>query len=146
MAAVERTKAGIASGVINASRQVGGALGIAILGGIGTTLAASMWADRISGLPPQLHSAAERLVPLVQGGQGKQILAITHSQAAQTAALESFVHGVEWALRTGAGLTFAAALVAGFGLAHMKAQADPEAPAGEGAAQASETSHAVVET
>jgi EmrB/QacA subfamily drug resistance transporter len=145
MAAVDRSKAGIASGVINASRQVGGALGIAVLGGIGTTLAADMWADRTANLPPRLHAAAERLVPLVQGGQGKQILAITHSQAAESAALESFVHGVEWALRTGAGLTFAAALVAGFGLAHMKAQAAPEAPAGEGA-QASETSHAVVET
>jgi len=103
-----------------------------------------MWTDRISGLPPQLQSAAERLTPLVQGGQGKQILAITHSQTAQTAALESFVHGVEWALRAGAGLTFAAALVAGIGLAHMKAPAAAEAPAGEGA-EAAEASPAIVE-
>jgi EmrB/QacA subfamily drug resistance transporter len=144
MAAVDRTKAGIASGVINASRQVGGALGIAVLGGIGTTLAADMWADRIANLPPRLHAEAERLVPLVQGGQGKQILAITHNRVAQANALESFVHGVEWALRTGAVLTLAAALVAGFGLAHMKARAGDEAPAGEGA-EASEAPPAVVE-
>jgi EmrB/QacA subfamily drug resistance transporter len=144
MAAVDRTKAGIASGVINASRQVGGALGIAVLGGIGTTLAADMWADRIANLPPHLHAAAERLVPLVQGGQGKQILAITHNPVAQANALESFVHGVEWALRTGAGLTLVAALVAAFGLKHMRAPASAEAPAGEGEGSA-EAPPAVVE-
>jgi MFS family permease len=145
MAAVERTKAGIASGVINASRQVGGALGIAVLGGIGTTLAADAWASRIAGLPPGLHAAAERLTPLVQGGQGKAILAITHSQTAQANALESFVHGVNWALRAGAGLTLAAALVAGIGLAHMKVRAVDEAPAGEGEGEGAETPPAVVE-
>jgi EmrB/QacA subfamily drug resistance transporter len=144
MAAVDRTKAGIASGVINASRQVGGALGIAVLGGIGTTLAADMWADRIANLSPRLHAEAERLVPLVQGGQGKQILAITHNRVAQSNALESFVHGVEWALRTGAGLTLVAAFVAGFGLAHMTTPAEAEAPAGD-PGEASEASPAVVE-
>ena len=143
MAAVDRTKAGIASGVINASRQVGGALGIAVLGGIGTTLAASSWADRISGLPPALHAQAEQLVPLVQGGQGKQILAITHSQTAQANALEAFVHGVDRALLTGAGLTFAAALVAMIGLRHLRLGAD-EAPAGQ-SAEAAEAPPAVVE-
>jgi EmrB/QacA subfamily drug resistance transporter len=143
MAAVDRTKAGIASGVINASRQVGGALGIAVLGGIGTTLAASSWADRISGLPPALHAQAEQLVPLVQGGQGKQILAITHSQTAQANALEAFVHGVDRALLTGAGLTFAAALVAMIGLRHLRPAAD-EAPAGQ-SAEAAEPPPAVVE-
>jgi EmrB/QacA subfamily drug resistance transporter len=143
MAAVDRTKAGIASGVINASRQVGGALGIAVLGGIGTTLAASAWADRISGLPPALHAQAERLVPLVQGGQGKQILAITHNPTAQADALEAFVHGVDRAFLTGAGLTFAAALVAMIGLRNLRLAAD-EAPAGQGA-EAAEAPPAVVE-
>ena len=143
MAAVDRTKAGIASGVINASRQVGGALGIAVLGGIGTTLAASAWADRISGLPPALHAQAERLVPLVQGGQGKQILAITHNPTAQADALEAFVHGVDRAFLTGAGLTFAAALVAMIGLRNLRPAAD-EAPAGQGA-EAAEATPAVVE-
>jgi EmrB/QacA subfamily drug resistance transporter len=145
MAAVERTKAGIASGVINASRQVGGALGIAVLGGIGTTLAASSWSDRISTLPSPLHAQAEKLVPLVQGGQGKQILAITHSQTATSNALEAFVHGVNGALLTGAALTFAAALVACFGLAHMRVQVAPQgAPEGEGP-EAAEQPPAVVE-
>jgi EmrB/QacA subfamily drug resistance transporter len=146
MAAVERTKAGIASGVINASRQVGGALGIAVLGGIGTTLAASSWSDRIAGLPAPLHAQAERLVPLVQGGQGKQILAITHSQTATADALGAFVHGVDAAFLAGGALTFAAALVACFGLAHMRVTAAPQgAPDGGEGSEAAEQPPAVVE-
>jgi EmrB/QacA subfamily drug resistance transporter len=147
MAAVERTKAGIASGVINASRQVGGALGIAVLGGIGTTLAANQWAASIAGLPPALHAKAEQLIPLVQGGQGKQILAITGNPTAETEALKAFVHGVDRAFLTGAGLTFIAALVAMIGLAHLRPQtAEAEGggqPAPEG--EAAEAPPAVVE-
>jgi len=89
---------------------------------IGTTLAANQWASKISALPPALHAQAERLTPLVQGGQGKQILAITGNRTAETEALKAFVHGVDRALLTGAGLTFAAALVAMFGLAHLRPQ------------------------
>jgi len=133
MAAVERTKAGIASGVINASRQVGGALGIAVLGGIGTTLAANSWSDKISGLSPSLHAQAESLVPLVQGGQGAKILSITQSPVAETNALAAFVHGVDGALLTGAGLTFAAALVAMFGLRNLGARTSDAPEAAESA-------------
>jgi EmrB/QacA subfamily drug resistance transporter len=133
MAAVERTKAGIASGVINASRQVGGALGIAVLGGIGTTLAANSWSDKISGLSPSLHAQAESLVPLVQGGQGAKILSITQSPVAETNALEAFVHGVDGALLTGAGLTFAAALVAMFGLRNLSTRTSDAPEAAESA-------------
>jgi EmrB/QacA subfamily drug resistance transporter len=142
MAAVERTKAGIASGVINASRQVGGALGIAVLGGIGTTLAANSWSDKIAGLPPQLHAQAEQLTPLVQGGQGQKILAITHSRTASANALESFVHGVHGALLAGSVLTLAAALVALIGLRGLGTRQPSEA--GE-ASEAPDSAPAAVE-
>jgi EmrB/QacA subfamily drug resistance transporter len=145
MAAVERTKAGIASGVINASRQVGGALGIAVLGGIGTTLASSEWSSKIAGLPAPLHTQAERLLPLVQGGQGKQIQAITHNPTATADALAAFVHGVNGAFLVGGGLTLTAALVACFGLAHMGVQGAPQGSPEGGDAEAAEQPPAVVE-
>jgi hypothetical protein len=128
MGAVDRARAGIASGVVNASRQVGGALGIAMLGGIGTTLSASSWTDRISSLPTALQAHAAALTPLVQGGQGARILAITHDPAAKTAALDSFVHGVQGALLTGSALTFAAGIVALVGLRGLRVGKGGEAP------------------
>jgi hypothetical protein len=116
MGAVDHAKAGVASGVINASRQVGGALGIAVLGGIGSTLAANSWSDKIANLPPAQQAKAERLVPLVQGGRGNVIERLTGSHIAATNALDSFMHGVHAALLTAGGLTFLAAIVALVGL------------------------------
>jgi EmrB/QacA subfamily drug resistance transporter len=115
-AAVDPAKSGVASGVINASRQVGGALGIAVLGGIGTTLAANSWSDRIAGLPPALHARAEQLVPLVQGGRGALIQTQTHSPVAAADALDAFMTGVHAALMVAGSLTLAAAAVAFVGL------------------------------
>ena len=46
-------RAGIASGVVNARRQVGGALGIAIMGSVGATLTPSRFHEHVAGLPPR---------------------------------------------------------------------------------------------
>ncbi|MEP6642681.1 MAG: hypothetical protein ABJB93_12340, partial [Gaiellales bacterium] len=70
----------------------------------------------------------EALTPLVQGGQGARILAITHNPAAKTAALDSFVHGVQGALFAGAALTLAAAIVALVGLRGLRDRQGGEAP------------------
>ena len=54
MGSVEVDKAGIASGVVNATRQVGGALGIAILGSVVAKIATDDWLDKaqcFAGLP-----------------------------------------------------------------------------------------------
>ena len=84
-------------------------------------------------------------MPLVQGGQGKQILAITHNRTATANALQAFVHGVNGAFLVGGGLTLAAAFVACFGLAHMRVGAAPhDAPEGEGP-ETAEQPPAVVE-
>jgi EmrB/QacA subfamily drug resistance transporter len=121
MAAVDHTKAGIASGVINASRQVGGALGIAILGGIATTLAASNWHDKIATLPPALHARALALTGAVQGGQGAKVAAITHNPAVGHQALLSFQHGVRGAFLAGCFLLYGAAAVAFVGMRRVPA-------------------------
>ena len=135
MGAVDHAKAGVASGVVNASRQVGGALGIAVLGGIGSTLAANAWSDKIAGLPPVRHALAERLTPLVQGGRGNVIEQLTGSHVAATEALDSFMRGVHAALLTAGALTFLAAIVAFVGLRNVhvrpseESQPDPAAAA-----------------
>jgi EmrB/QacA subfamily drug resistance transporter len=115
MGAVDRAKSGIASGVVNAARQVGAALGLAILGAVGATLTSNAWSDKVSALPAGVQAQAHRLDELVIGGQGGVVGRIAGPEA-EHAALESFVHGVHGAMWVGAALTFAAAVTAYFGL------------------------------
>ena len=133
MAAVDHTRAGIASGVINASRQVGGAFGIAVLGSVGATLAANSWTDKVSVLPTALQAKADALTPLVQGGQGKLITSLTGRPAVGQAALDSFQHGVRGAFFVGACLLLVAAAVSFFGLRNLRSSqaraSESEAPA-----------------
>jgi EmrB/QacA subfamily drug resistance transporter len=51
MAAVERTKAGVASGILNMNRQLGGVFGIALLGAIFANRSHSHVASAVNGLP-----------------------------------------------------------------------------------------------
>jgi EmrB/QacA subfamily drug resistance transporter len=114
MGAVDHAKAGVASGVINASRQVGGALGVAVLGAVVAVRVSDVW----TGQP--------QAVPLVTGGQGAKIheialakgASLAQADALQAQALSSFVHGVQGAMLVGALFSFAAALTAFFGLRH----------------------------
>lgn len=58
---------GIASGILNASRQVGTCIGLAVLGSVGVGATASAWHERIAALP---NSAIGRsLTRDVAGGQ-----------------------------------------------------------------------------
>jgi hypothetical protein len=111
LAAVDHSRAGIASGVINATRQVGGALGIAIMGSVGATLTASRFHEHVAGLPPA--AGAGRLEPLVVGGRAGLIA----DPRLHHAALDSFVHGVRGAMLTASLLALAGALIALVGLA-----------------------------
>jgi EmrB/QacA subfamily drug resistance transporter len=127
MAAVDQAKAGVASGVINSSRQVGGALGVAVLGAVVATRVGSAW------------TGDAKLVPLVTGGQGHKIhdLALKGgaseqiASALQSQALQAFVHGVQGAMLVGACLAFLASMTAFFGLRHapVAAHQPSEAPA-----------------
>ena len=126
MGAIPAEKAGVASGVLNTARQVGGALGIAVLAAVATGRITARWNDLTASLPPTLHHAAGRLVPLVDGGQLNAI----HRLAGATArawASDAFMTGFRAANWTSAGLCILAALVAWFGLAQRspRAQAQP---------------------
>jgi EmrB/QacA subfamily drug resistance transporter len=130
MAAVDPRKAGVASGVVNSARQVGAAVGLAVLGAVAATLATRQWEDDLSTLSPALQARGQAAEELVIGGQGRVIGRIA-GPAAQNSALESFVHGVQGAMWVAAALTFAAALTAFFGLRGTPSprnQGSPTAP------------------
>ena len=133
MAAVDRDRSGIASGVINANRQLGGALGIAVLGSVAATLTRDAWHEGLAQLPAATRAAAEPLTGLVLGGQGGPIAALAGPQA-QAAALESFVHGVSGAMLASSALTLLAALVAFVGLRRLAPtpSVEPAAEADDG--------------
>ena len=99
---MDRAKAGVASGVINASRQVGGALGVAVLGAVVSVRVSDVWTH------------GEQFVPLVTGGQASKLPA-----PLQADATSAFVHGVQGAMLVGAVFAFAAAMTAFFGLRNV---------------------------
>ncbi len=127
MAAVDSRKTGVASGVINASRQVGGALGIAVLGSLGAGLTRSRWSDNLAALPADVQGKLGGARELVIGGQGAAVGRIAGPEA-QAAAANAFVHGVSGALLCGGALMLLAAVIAYFGLWGSKMPARQEQP------------------
>jgi EmrB/QacA subfamily drug resistance transporter len=129
MAAVDPRKAGVASGVVNSARQVGAAVGLAVLGAVAATLATRQWESDLSALPPDLQARGQAAEELVIGGQGRVIGRIA-GPAAQDSALHAFVNGVQGAMWVAAALTFAAALTAFFGLRGTPSPRHQQGPAG----------------
>jgi MFS family permease len=126
MGSVDPARAGIASGVVNSSRQVGGALGVAVLGSIAATVASSRWADNA---PAALRGQTGRLESLVVGGQSNQIGRIAGANAQLTAS-HAFVDGVTTAMTVGSALALTGAVIAFFGLRGFRPVAAPQgAPA-----------------
>ena len=101
---------GGASGLVNAARQVGTSVGLAVLGTIGVHAATTAWASRSAGVPGAAGQAQ-----YVAGGQ---ITTVTHALGAQYRpdAVAAFVSGYHLALIVAAGATLAAAAVAAVGL------------------------------
>jgi len=117
MNAVDRTKAGVASGTLSMSRMVGGTFGVAALGALVATIGRR---DLEQSLPGVSAGARERLAEGL--GSGAPLGA---SPQAVSAAQEAFVNAL------GAGLTVSAvALAAGAVLAWLLiAPGRPSGPA-----------------
>jgi DHA2 family methylenomycin A resistance protein-like MFS transporter len=107
---------GAASGVLNAARQIGSSVGLAVLGAIGVHAAVSDWQATAARFPAQVRATA-----LAQGQNvgGARIDAVTRAlgTAYRNPAAQSFVHGYHLAVGAGAACLLAAAVVAvvGFG-------------------------------
>jgi MFS transporter, DHA2 family, methylenomycin A resistance protein len=106
---------GAASGVVNSSRQIGTSVGLAVLGSLGVTAAASRWNATIHRFPGSLRAAAANQT---QNVAGAHISAVTQAlgPAYRDAAAQSFVHGYRLAVGIGAALVLAAAVTALLGL------------------------------
>ena len=93
MASLPRERAGVGSAVLNTVRQVGGALGVAVLGSV----LAAVYRDRIgdlSGLPEPAQAAARESI---SGAYGVAERAGPAGPAVINAANDAFVTAMHWA-------------------------------------------------
>jgi EmrB/QacA subfamily drug resistance transporter len=130
MGSIATDKAGVGSGVLNTARQVGGALGIAILTAIATGRITAHWHQFVTTtVPAGLRGQAARLTDLVAGGQLK-LIGHLGGPIARDAASSAFMTGFRAAMWTAAALCMVAALTAFFGLAPERRATQPSvAPA-----------------
>ena len=117
---------GAASGVLNAARQIGSSVGLAVLGAIGVHAAVSDWQATAARFPAQLRATA-----LAQGQNvgGARIDAVTRALGAtyRNPAGQSFVHGYHLAVGAAAACLLAAAVVAVVGFGRHSPAPEPEA-------------------
>jgi EmrB/QacA subfamily drug resistance transporter len=125
MNAVDRTKAGVASGILSMNRMVGGTFGVAILGALVATLGRS----KIDQLLPQLPDSARSRIA---GGLGSG--GVAHGVPARVidAAQQAFVYALHYGLLLGSGVALLGALAA---FALIRRRSDEEIAAERVAAQ-----------
>ncbi len=131
MAAVPREQFGVGSAVNDTVREIGGALGVAVLGSLFAASYAAAMAPAVAGLPPEAAAAAKEslVAALTIAGQ----LGGDAGLALATAAREAFVAAQSWTSVIGIGFAIAGSVVAVVG---MPAKAASTAPAGADAAGA----------
>lgn len=122
MSSLPREKAGAGSAINNTFRQVGGSLGVAVLGAVLSTTYRNGIADKLSALPPALRSKAGESIEATTA-----IAAKTGNHALIGPAQDSFIHAMHMVSGLAAGITFVGVLVALF-LLPAKAAAAPAAP------------------
>jgi MFS transporter, DHA2 family, methylenomycin A resistance protein len=133
---------GTASGVFNASRQVGTSIGLAILGAIATHAATSAWTSHAAHLPGAARQAA---IGQARDVASARISSVTRvlGTGQRPAAEQAFSHGYQVAvLIAGLGL-IVAAIIAAFGLRDNRRR-ELDAAAGKPAAPADPDNPTVV--
>jgi hypothetical protein len=120
---VPRGVSGAASGILNAARQVGTSVGLAVLGAVGLNAAVSDWGNKVAGFPASVQTAAHGQAQAVAGAQ---ISSVTQSlgPAYREPAVQSFLQGYKVAMLVAAGCTLAAAVIARFGLRERRARTE----------------------
>lgn len=129
MGALPRAKAGVGSAVNDTTRQVGGALGVAVLGSV----LHSLYADRMSGALAAVPGGSEGAAASAAGDNIAAAMQVARRLGRPGAALaaqaqEAFMHAMDVTLLVAAGASAAGALVVLLWLPHRGA--DPDAGAG----------------
>jgi EmrB/QacA subfamily drug resistance transporter len=131
MNAVDRTKAGAASGVLSMSRMVGSTFGVAIMGALVTTIGRS----KIDSLLPHLPSATRGAIANSLGS-GATLGSAHASPQVISATREAFVSALGTGLTVGAVVTFLGAAVAWLLIQRTVAAPAPGAVEAAGQAEA----------
>jgi hypothetical protein len=137
MGAIDPRKAGIGSGVLNAARQVGGALGIAILGSVSTAITDRSWTAEAGAAGGALQQHVEQLRPLVEGAQIRIIGELIAQQAPQAVAkvqelaAEAWMDGFHASVTAGAAILGIGVVVVIVGFRGVDTR--PHAPRGDAA-------------
>jgi EmrB/QacA subfamily drug resistance transporter len=119
MSSLPREKAGVGSAVSNTIRQVGGALGVAVLGSMLAAIYRGEIGDAVSGLPEPERAAASESI---SGAYGVAAHAGPAGPALVDAANDAFVNAMHWAAGGAALVAFASIFVA---LAWVPKRANP---------------------
>lgn len=115
MAAVDAARSGLASGVTNTSRQIGGTLGLSVLGAVGFHVASRAWAGDVESLPASVQGPATDATQLVAGGQAAAVGSTVGPESVEPA-LDAFVNGFQAAMWIATGILAVSALGAALGL------------------------------
>jgi EmrB/QacA subfamily drug resistance transporter len=125
MGALPRARAGVGSAVSTTVRQVGGVLGVAVLGSLLSSVYGTRLTDTLRGLPSTIVSAASDSVGAAVGIGAR--LGVAPGRALVDAAHSAFIHGMDITLVVAAGVALIGALVA---LLFLPARATRPVPEG----------------
>lgn len=126
MGSLPREKAGVGSAVNDISREVGGTLGVAVVGSVFVSLYGPTLSDRFTALPGLVNALPAGVFEQAQDSVGAAYFVAQQSPVAvQPAVLnavsDSFMHGFSTACLVTAGMAFVGSL---FALKYLPARAD----------------------
>ena len=111
MGAIPAERSGVGSGILNSSRQIGAAVGLAVLGSISVATVGSVWHASLSALPEMTRAPAPRLIQQVAGAEARAVAAVL-GPSAMTPALDAFISGYRLALTVAGILLLVGAVIA----------------------------------
>src|SRR6202008_2813170 len=105
-------RSGVGSGILNSSRQIGAAVGLAVLGSISVATASASWRAALGALPDGARGATPHMIQQVAGAEAQAVAAVL-GPTVLGPALDAFIAGYRLAL-TVAGILLLAGAVIGF--------------------------------